>query len=167
MIHLIRDLNGDLFKHPFDPELAGLVRDFALLLKPMIDTIGRFGLKAYFLKKHKKSVARFYGKLSRQKYESELAVNYKRRFEKNQDKLFTFLDYDNIPWNNNNAEHAIKAFARLRRVIGGTSNDKGIQEYLTLLSIYQTCKYKGIEFLDFLRSQEVDFDDFLMKHKRY
>ena len=29
-------------------------------------------------------------------------------------RLFTFLAYDGIPWNNNNAEHAIKAFARLR-----------------------------------------------------
>jgi predicted RecB family nuclease len=163
LIHLIRDLNGDLFKHPFDPELAELVRDFALILKPMIDTISRFGLKAYFLKKHKKSVAHFYGKLSRQKYESELAGNYKRRFEKNRDKLFTFLDYDNIPWNNNNAEHAIKAFARLRKVIGGTSNDKGIQEYLSLLSIYQTCKYKGISFLDFLRSGEMDIDALVKK----
>jgi hypothetical protein len=26
-------------------------------------------------------------------------------------KMFTFLDFDDIPWNNNNAEHAIKAFA--------------------------------------------------------
>jgi hypothetical protein len=163
LIHLIRDLNGDLFKHPFDPELAELVRDFALLLKPMIDTISRFGLKAYFLKKHKKSVEHFYGKLSRQKFESELMLNYKRRFEKNQNKLFTFLDYDNIPWNNNNAEHAIKAFARLRKVIAGTSTDKGIQEYLTLLSIYQTCKYKGISFLEFLRSGEIDIDALVMK----
>jgi hypothetical protein len=51
------------------------------------------------------------------------------------DKLFTFLDYDGVPWNNNNAEHAIKAFARLRRTIGGTSTAKGIEEYLMLLSI--------------------------------
>jgi hypothetical protein len=39
-------------------------------------------------------------------------TKYKQRFEKNRDKLFTFLRYDGVPWNNNNAEHAIKAFAR-------------------------------------------------------
>ena len=32
--------------------------------------------------------------------------------------------------------------------------EKGIGEYLTLLSICETCKYKGIRFLDFLRSGE-------------
>ena len=165
LIHLIRDLNGDLLKQPFNAELAALVRNFALLLKPMIDTISRFGLKAYFLKKHKISVDHFYEKLARQNYESELAVSYKRRFEKNRTKLFTFLDYDNIPWNNNNAEHAIKAFARLRNVIGGKSSDKGIQEYLTLLSINTTCNYKGISFLDFLRSGEKDIDVFISKRQ--
>lgn len=82
------------------------------------------------------------------------AVKCKERFEKNRDKLFTFLKYDGVPWNNNNAEHAIKAFARLRDVIAGSSTEKGIDEYLTLLSICQTCKYSGIDFLDFLRSGE-------------
>jgi Transposase IS66 family len=95
-----------------------------------------------------------------------LAVYYKKRFEKNRDKLFTFLDYDGIPWNNNNAEHAIKAFARLRRGIGGTSTEKGIREYLTLLSICETCKYKGVSFLQFLRSGEKDIDAFIKKGAR-
>jgi predicted RecB family nuclease len=166
LIHLIRDLNGDLLKQPFNTELGELVRDFALLLKAMIETIDQFGLKTYYLRKHKISVERFFKKLSRRDYESEVAVNYKKRFEKNRDKLFTFLEHDDVPWNNNNAEHAIKAFARLRNVIGGTSSDNGIQEYLTLLSIYETCKYKGIYFLDFLRSGEKDIDTFIKKRER-
>jgi len=78
-----------------------------------------------------------------------MAVAYKSRFEKNSDTLFTFLDYDGVPWNNNNAEHAIKAFARLRRTIGGTSTAKGIEEYLILLSISETCRAKGIDVLQF------------------
>ena len=84
----------------------------------MIETVDRFGLKAHFLRKHKVFVERFYKELSTRDYQSEIAVHYQKRFEKNRDKLFTFLDYDGIPWNNNNAEHAIKAFAALRKVIG-------------------------------------------------
>lgn len=61
------------------------------------------------------------------------SIKCKQRFEKNRDTLFTFLRYDGVPWNNN-AEHAIKAFARLRDVIAGTSSRKGVDEYLTLLS---------------------------------
>jgi Transposase IS66 family len=85
-------------------------------------------------------------------------LKLKQRFEKNRDKLFTFLYYDAVPWNNNNAEHAIKAFARLRDVLAGSCTKKGIDEYLTLLSVSETCKYRGIDFLDFLRSGETDFE---------
>jgi hypothetical protein len=74
--------------------------------------------------------------------------------------LFTFLSHDSVPWNNNNAEHAIKAFARLRRAIEGLSTPKGIEEYLILLSVCQTCKYSGLDFLDFLRSGETDLGTF-------
>lgn len=165
LIHLIRDLNDDLLKQPFNEELKELVRDFAGLVKPMVETVDRHGLKAYFLRKHKVFVERFYKKLYKKDYKSETAMKYKKRFDKNRDTLFTFLDYDGVPWNNNNAEHAIKAFASLRKVIGGTSTDKGIRDYLTLLSICETCKYKGISFLDFLRSREKDIDEFIMKNK--
>jgi hypothetical protein len=158
LIHLMRDLNDDLLKHPFNGELKGLTRAFAALLKPMVETIDRFGLKAYRLRKHKAFVARFYRKLAEADFKTELVAKYKKRFEKNRDKLFTFLDHDGVPWNNNNAEHAIKAFALLRTALRGASSEKGIREYLTLLSICETCKYKGVNFLAFLRSGEKDID---------
>jgi predicted RecB family nuclease len=161
LIHLIRDLNDDLLKQPFNEELRGLVRGFAELLKPITDTIDRSGLKTYFLRKHKISVERYYKNLYRFDPKTDIAAKYKKRFERNRAKLFTFLDYDGVPWNNNNAEHAIKAFAMLRNAIRGASSAKGIREYLTLLSICETCKYKGISFLSFLRSGEKDIDEFI------
>ena len=72
------------------------------------------------------------------------------RLKKGKHTLFTFLKYDRVPWNNNNAEHAIKAFARLRKIIAGSSTVRGLADYLVLLSICQTCKYLDIDFLDFL-----------------
>ena len=162
----MRDLNDDLLRQPFNEELKELVRDFTMLLKPMIETIDRFGLKAHFLRKHKAYVELFYKGLSKCNYQSEIAIYYKKRFEKNRNKLFTFLDYDSVPWNNNNAEHAIKAFAALRKNIGGTSTERGIREYLILLSICETCKYKGVSFLEFLRSGEKDIDVFIKKGAR-
>jgi hypothetical protein len=35
-----------------------------------------------------------------------------------------------------------------------------IDDYLVLLSVYQTCKYMGVDFLDFLRSGEKDIHAF-------
>jgi hypothetical protein len=165
LIHLMRDLNDDLLKQPFNEELKDIVTGFGELLKPMIDTIDRFGLKVHFLRKHKISVEQFYRKLSMADFKTEIAVKYKKRFEKNRPKLFTFLDYDGVPWNNNNAEHAVKAFAMLRNTIRGASSEKGIREYLTLLSICETCKYKGVSFLNFLRSGEMDLGQFIKRVK--
>jgi hypothetical protein len=152
LIHLMRDINDDLRRNPFDNEMQELGKGFASLLRPIIDTVDRFGLTARYLRKHLEAVEQFYDALAQRGYESETAAGYKRRFEKNRLKLFTFLEHDGVPWNNNNAEHAIKAFARLRNLIGAKSSQKGIRDYLVLLSISETCRYKGMNFLEVLRS---------------
>ena len=165
LIHLMRDLNDEILNNPFDEQLKQIVIDFGDLLKPIIEPVERHGLKKYFLKKHLRRVDRFYRDLELFDYQSEAALKCKDRFERNRDKLFTFLNYDGVPWNNNNAEHAVKAFAGLRDVIAGSSTEKGTDEYLTLLSICQTCKYSGLDFLDFLRSGEKDIDRFLASYR--
>jgi len=165
LIHLIRDLNDAALEEPFNEELREIVRGFGQLLKPMVETVDRVGLKAYFLSKHKATVGRFYDWLASRSYRSELAVTCKKRLEKNQERLFTFLDCDGVPWNNNNAEHAIKAFAALRRLVGGSSTERGMREYLILLSVCETCKCKGISFLDFLRSGEQEIDAFVQRRR--
>ena len=166
LIHLIRDLNDDLLKEPFNEEMKGIVGEFATLLKPMVETVDRFGLKARFLRKHKAYADRFFKRLAQRDYHTETALKCKKRLEKNRGSLFTFLDYDGVPWNNNNAEHAIKAFALLRRDFSGVSTEKGIQEYLILLSICETCRFRGVSFLDFLRSGEKDIDGFANSYRR-
>ena len=129
LIHFIRDLNSYLLREPFNEELKTLGHEFADLLKRIIETVDHSGLRKQFLKKHQKDVTRFYETLLQRNYETELASKVQERFKKNQDKLFTFLEHDGIPWNNNNAEHAIKAFARLRDVIQYFTNERGIQDY--------------------------------------
>ena len=113
LIHLMRDLNDSVLKHPYDEEQKIIVREFAALLKPIVDTIDRRGLKKRFLGKHQVEVARFYRKIAQLDCQSEQATKWRHRFEKNRDKLFTFLSRDGVPWHNNNAEHAIKAFAKI------------------------------------------------------
>ena len=160
LIHFIRDVNDELLKHPYDDELKGLVGAFAGLVKPMIETVHRHGLKKRFHGKHRISVDRFYKRLSSEFGAGEAATRIIERLQKNRNTLFTFLDFDDVPWNNNNAEHAIKAFATLRRVIEGTTTERGLDDFLILLSLCETCKYKNVDFLDFLRSGSKDIDDF-------
>jgi predicted RecB family nuclease len=148
LIHLMRDINDDLRKHSFNQEMRQIAEAFACLLRPMVASVDRFGLKAQHLRKHRPAVEKFFCALEKRDYQTEVAAAYRKRFEKNRNKLFTFLDCDGVPWNNNNAEHAIKAFARLRRTMGGASTAKGMEEYLVLLSISETCKAKGADTLD-------------------
>src|SRR6266853_194930 len=65
-----------------------------------------------------------------------------------------------VPWNNNNAEHAIKPFAKYRTLVNGRITKTGLEDYLVLLSVQQTCEYKGVSFLQFLRSEKRDVDEF-------
>ncbi len=166
LIHLMRDLNDEILNKPFDTEMKSIAVGFAGLLKPMVDTIDQRGLRKRYLRKHLAAVKLFYEFLDTSHFKSESAIKCQQRFQKNRDKLFTFLHYDDVPWNNNNAEHAIKAFAKLRDVISGSSSKKGVDEYLTLLSVAQTCEYQGLDFLDFLRSGEVDVETLLRRRRR-
>jgi hypothetical protein len=152
LVHLIRDLNDDLFRNQFDLEYKLLVQRFGELLKPIIVTIDRFGLKRRFLSQHKKVVERFFRDFIDCEGKSELTRKYQARFAKNRNRLFTFLDHDGVPWNNNNAENAIKGFATMRRVIGGSSTEAGLKDSLILLSICQTLRNKGRSSLDFFLS---------------
>jgi hypothetical protein len=160
LVHLIRDMNHDLLGSPYDRGFKLLVSQFGLLLRSIIDTIDRYGLKRYHLHKHEADVDRFYSNLSGESFTSELASEYWQRLVKYREKLFTFLRHDGVPWHNNNAEHAFRPFAHYRSMSDGQMTETGIRDYLLLLSIYQTCKYRRISFLRFLISQERDLNAF-------
>ena len=112
------------------------------------------------MRKHARAVARFFQRLSNQTFHAEPAEAMRQRLMKNRDKLFTFIDHDGVPWNNNNAENAIKRFARYRDKAGARLTEAGLGDFLVLLSICQTCRYKGVSFLKFLLSREKDVDAF-------
>jgi transposase-like protein len=152
LVHLIRDLNEDFTKHQLDEEFQQIISKFGSLLRNIIATIDKYGLKKFHLNKHKKEVEKFYADVIFRDFESELAIAYQKRFIKYKEKLFLFLNHNGIPWNNNNAEHSIKPFAKWRKKISKSLNRENIENHLVLLSILQTCKYQGINFFEFLKS---------------
>ncbi|WP_428674691.1 IS66 family transposase [Reyranella sp.] len=157
LIHLMRDINEELLKQPFDEELASIAREFGSLLREIVETVDRWGLKRHHLGKHRRAVERFFGKVAAMPCSTESATALQKRIGKNREKLFTFLHCDSIPWNNNNAEHAVRAFTRLRNTMA-SSTAKGTADYCILLSVQQTLRYRGIDFLDFLRSGKTEID---------
>jgi hypothetical protein len=57
--------------------------------------------------------------------------------------------------------------AGLRDVLSGLMTKSSLDEYLTLLSVAETCEYQGLDFLDFLRSEETDVDTFARGRRRH
>lgn len=158
-------MNDDLVKHQLDTDFKIVVLNFSKLLNEIVATVNKFGLKKRNLHKHKKTVELFFKSLYQMDFESEICTKWQKRFHTSKDELFTFIDYDGIPWNNNNAENAIKAVALYRREADGLATKKRIQESLILLSIQQTCKFRGVSFFDFLKSGETSIDKFSEKNK--
>jgi hypothetical protein len=160
LVHLIRDLNDDLWKAPFDREFEAFVLEVRTLLVPILETVARYGLKTRHLRKFSKGVGRLYDRtITGREYSSELVVKYQKRFQRYRESLFTFLGQDGIPWNNNMAERAIRQLAVQRKISGSFFKRVALQ-YLLLLAISQTCRFQGKSFLKFLLSKEKDVDEF-------
>jgi predicted RecB family nuclease len=160
LIHLIRDMNQDVIGHPYDSEVQAITERFGALLRAVVQTVDEDGLKRRSLRKHASSVAAFFRELSEQAFASEPAQALRARLIKNRDQLFTFIGYDDVPWNNNSAEHAIRQFSYFRDETAPSMKEQGLLDYLVLLSVFQTCKYKGVSFWKFLLSEQKDIDLF-------
>ena len=161
LAHLVRDIDDDLLRNPLDGELRTLAQELGVILRSIIQTIDRFGLKKRHLHQHKKSVARFLKQVNAQEFSSELAVKYQKRFEKSGPKMFTFLDHDGVPWNNTNAEHAIKRFAKYRKNTDGYFTERSLKEYLILASVLEICEFNNVNVLKFLLSREMTLEGLL------
>ncbi|MDG7001297.1 MAG: transposase [Nitrososphaerota archaeon] len=71
-----------------------------------------------------------------------IANELRRRFE----TLFTFLKYPGIPWHNNRVENAIRQGALHRKIGGGRRTWNGAHSLECILSVYRSCRKKGVDF---------------------
>jgi predicted RecB family nuclease len=160
LVHLIRDINDDLWKAPFDKELETFAVEVQALLVPILVEVDRYGLKAWHLRKFLKDVDRFYDKhIIGREYTSEPLRTFQKRIARYRESLFTFLTQDGIPWENNMAERAIRQLA-VQRKISNSFYKRVAPQYLLLLAISQTCRFQGKSFLKFLLSKETELDSF-------
>ncbi len=159
-VHLIRDLNDDLWKFPFDSEYEEFILAVRDLIVPIYKTIETYGLQQQKLIKYKSNVEEFYQKIIVEHYyQSELSIKYQKRFLRYRNSLFTFLEKDRVKWHNNMAENAIRHLAK-QRDISLTFSKSITPSYLRLLGIKQSCKFQNKSFLKFLQSENKDIDKF-------
>ena len=155
-VHLIRDLNEDLYKNPYDTEYEKFIVELRNLIIPIFESIEKYGSKKRHFNKFRKSIDTFYNRVILGGiYNSEITLKYQIRLKRHWKSLFTFIEFDNITWNNNMAERGLRHLAVQRKI--STYFDNGVKHYLLLLGIMQTCRFQNKSFLKFLISGKKTF----------
>ena len=73
LVHFVRDIDDDVLKNPLDTDLKGIAQEFGILLRAIIETVDRYGLKRRHLRKHKPAVLRFLDSVASKDFSSALA----------------------------------------------------------------------------------------------
>ena len=74
-----------------------------------------------------------------------------KRCEKYKGQLFTYLQHEGMPPDNNQAERSLRKFARQRKISGDFKSGDVLRNYAMYLSFFMTCQANGLEFDEFLR----------------
>jgi hypothetical protein len=160
LVHLIRDLNDDLWRNPWNREFESFVFAVKNLLVPIFEAVETYGLKRRHLHKFHPSVERFYRQhIVGIPYTSDTTIKFQKRFQRYRETLFTFLQEDGIPWQNNTAERALRHIA-VQRKISGAFFEQSTHHFLLLLGLAQMCQFQHKSFLKFLLSKQHDIDGF-------
>ena len=73
------------------------------------------------------------------------------KIKRQQPRILTFVEHPGVPFHNNFAEYLIRIGVLKRKISGGSVSAEGAESYAILLSIYTTCKLRGISFPKYMR----------------
>jgi transposase len=142
LAHLLRELekvdltNGSAEWKAFAKTLRRLVRD-GIRLRKRAD----FSPEKY-ASRIRRIDARLVA-LSEATYRDADAARLAQRLRKHTDELFTFLDYPEVPYDNNLAERMIRPAVILRKNCQSNRSEKGAAVQAVLMSVYRTLKLCG------------------------
>ncbi|MFA0120964.1 hypothetical protein AB4400_06010, partial [Vibrio sp. 10N.261.48.A2] len=100
----------------------------------------------------KKEVEITINEIKNMKIKSEAAEKYRNRFIRYQSCFFEFINHDNVLWHNTYAEHAIKLLSKHRNKNIKSFRYNHLADYSILMSIYQSCHFQDIGFLNYMLS---------------
>lgn len=66
-----------------------------------------------------------------------------KRFRRHQDELFTFLDQEGVPFDNNHAERTIRPAVIIRKNSYGNRSQQGADCQAVLMSVFRTLRQRG------------------------
>ena len=78
-------------------------------------------------------------------WESSQARRLVKRLRRHRDQSFTFLDYDDVPFENNHAEREIRPAVIIRKNSYGNRSEAGADAQAVLMTIFRTLKQRGYD----------------------
>lgn len=144
LVHLLRELekvdehNGSAEWRAFAKQLRRLVRDGMRLRKRTDFDPQRYASRI-------RRIDRRLMALATAAYADADARRLAKRLWKHCDELFTFLDYPDVPFENNLAERMIRPAVLLRKVSQSNRSEKGAAVQAVLMSVYRTLKLAGLD----------------------
>jgi len=143
LVHLLRELekvdlrNESAEWQAFAKKLRRLLRDGIRLRKRLDFAPGKFQRQVDRLN------ARL-AKLALEEYADPDARRLAKRLGKYAEYIFTFLDYADVPFENNFAERQIRPAVILRKNSQSNRSDRGAATQAILMSVYRTLKLRGL-----------------------
>ncbi len=143
LVHLLRELekvdlrNDSPEWRAFAKKLRRLLRDGMRLRKRPDFVPGKF----------QSQVDRLNARLAKLAAEEHLDADTRRltkRLRKYAEFLFTFLDYEDVPFENNFAERQIRPAVILRKNSQSNRSEQGAATQAVLMSVYRTLKLRGL-----------------------
>lgn len=150
LLHLLR--NPERVELKLGERLTAEFRGFASNLRRLV----RDAVKASETSKRPRALK---GRLER-RLSSILSKRYRDKncrricklLRKHRDKLFTFLEVEGVGWNNNEAERALRPSVVVRKNSYGSKSELGARNHSILMTVSETCKRRGTNFMGFGRS---------------
>ena len=75
---------------------------------------------------------------------------YVKRLRREKGHLFTFLE-GVVDYHNNISERELRDFAEFRKILYGNRSERGAERTKILMSVYATCKMRGVNFYQFTK----------------
>lgn len=146
LVHLLRELEQTVkYKQPgegwsaFEKKLRRLLGDAIRLWK------GRDELDEATLASRRSRLDQRQAELIEFGWDDSHAKRLIKRLRRHQNDLFTFLDRDGVPIENNHAERSIRPAVIIRKNSYGNRSEQGADCQAVMMTIFRTLKQRGHE----------------------
>jgi transposase len=143
--HLTRDLHKLKERNAEDAEVGA----WADAVKDVYDRAKEFGGKRPAIRRQKRMLFEEEIKILAEAHAGSERPQgvLAKRFMDHLCELFMFVEYPEVPSENNGAERALRPAVITRKVCGGTRSEKGSETKMTLMSLFGTWHIRGLDML--------------------